>query len=138
MDCIFCKIIKGEINSLKVFEDDDVLVFLDVNPLTKGHCLAVSKEHFENIFDIDKAILQKVIIAGKNISEKIQKNLDADGIYLSQSNGEAAGQIIFHFHLHIIPRYKGDGLSVKIFGSGAHPQKADINELKKIAEEIKK
>jgi histidine triad (HIT) family protein len=137
MDCIFCKIAKGEIDSVKVWEDNDIFIFLDVNPITKGHCLVIPKKHFENIFDIDENILKKITIAGKHISEKIKKNLNADGIRLSQSNGKTAGQEMMHFHLHVIPRYEGDGLGVKIFGSGVHPQKADIGELKKIAEKIK-
>lgn len=135
-NCIFCKIAKGEIDSVKIWEDDDVFAFLDAYPLTKGHCLIIPKKHSENIFDINDAILQKITNAGKSISEKIKITLKADGIRLSQSNGKAAGQVVFHFHLHIIPRYEGDGLSMKIFTDNPPPPQADINELKKLEEEI--
>src|SRR3989344_6260920 len=135
MDCIFCKIVKGEIDSIKIFENEHVLAFLDVVPQTKGHCLVVPKQHFENIFDIDKAFLQKIAVTAKDISEKIKNNLKADGIRLSQYNGRAAGQEIMHFHLHIIPRYAGDGISKDGIGK-AHPKKADVNELEKLAAKI--
>lgn len=136
MDCIFCKIIKGEISSLNIFENEDVLAFLDVNPVTKGHCLVVPKKHFENIFDIDEEILKKVIIAAKHISEKIKNALHADGIRLLQSNGKVAGQDIMHFHLHVIPRYKNDGLSISRHAT-TNPPPANMEELKKIAEKLK-
>ncbi|MBI1866314.1 MAG: HIT family protein [Candidatus Staskawiczbacteria bacterium] len=126
MDCIFCKIAKGELDSAKVYEDENIFAFLDIKPFAKGHCLVIPKEHFENIFDIDENILQKVIVIAKKISEKIKNNLKADGIRLSQSNGETAGQEVMHFHLHLIPKYKDDGVPEANFG-----------ELKKLAEEIR-
>jgi len=132
MPCIFCNIVNGEIPSFKIFEDEDVLAFLDVNPVTRGHCLVIPKMHFESIFDIPEELLQKVIVSGKNISKKIKDVLQPDGIRLSQSNGEVAGQAIFHFHLHVIPRYKNDGLSMD-HHTTASPSKADMEELKKIA-----
>ena len=135
MDCIFCKIAKGEIDSAKIWEDDDVLVFMDVKPFTKGHCLVIPKKHFENIFDIEDNILQKVIVMAKNISEKIKKNLGADGIRLSQSNGKAAGQEVMHFHLHIIPRYEGEDVPIHLTETIHSPQ-ADFEEIKKIAEKL--
>jgi len=133
MQCIFCKIIKGEIDSTKIYEDDEVLAFLDIKPFSKGHCLVIPKQHFEDIFDIDENFLQKIIVTAKNISKKIKDSLNADGIRLSQSNGSVAGQEIMHFHLHIIPRYENDGLSSNPIVSSTSPQ-ADFEELKKIAE----
>ncbi len=135
MDCIFCKIAKREIDSAKIWEDNDVFVFLDANPLTKGHCLIIPKNHFENIFDIESEILKKIIINAKNISEKIKIFLKTDGINLLQSNGSKAGQEVFHFHLHIIPRYENDGV-IGNWGN-IRPEKANIEELKKLAEEIR-
>jgi len=135
MNCIFCKIVKGEIDSAKIYEDENTFAFLDINPLTKGHCLIIPKEHFENIFDIDAKILEKIIITAKDVSEKIKKSLKADGLNLLQSNGSKAGQEIPHFHLHIIPRYKNDG----VVGNWGHinPKKTNFEELKKLAKEIK-
>ena len=131
-NCIFCKIVKDEIPCFKIFEDESILAFLDINPVTKGHCLVIPKTHFENIFDISEDALQKVSVATKHISVKIKNSLQADGIRISQSNGEEAGQVILHFHLHIIPRYKNDGVLMSETTT-AHPPKADIEELKKIA-----
>lgn len=135
-NCIFCKIIKGEIPCYKIYEDNDVLAFLDIKPFTRGHCLIIPKKHFENIFDVTEDILQKVIITVKKVSEKIKNVLKADGIRLSQSNGKAAGQEVMHFHLHVIPRYNNDGLSANPTATLQLPQ-ADFEALKKIAEKLK-
>ncbi|OGZ67299.1 MAG: hypothetical protein A3D34_00850 [Candidatus Staskawiczbacteria bacterium RIFCSPHIGHO2_02_FULL_33_16] len=135
MDCIFCKIIKGEIPCFKIFEDKTVFVFLDVSPITLGHCLIIPKTHFENIFDINDSDLQKIIVVAKKLSEKIKNNLRADGIRISQSNGKAAGQDIMHFHLHIIPRYKNDGFSNNP-ALTIHSPKADFKELKELVKKI--
>src|SRR3989338_8517587 len=99
MDCIFCKIINGQIPSFKIYEDDHVFSFLDIKPVTKGHALVIPKKHSENIFDIDEESLQKIIVAAKHISEKVKNRLLADGVWLAQSNGVAAGQEVMHFHL---------------------------------------
>ncbi|MSU54612.1 MAG: HIT family protein [Candidatus Staskawiczbacteria bacterium] len=104
-NCIFCKITSGQIDSTKVFEDEDVIAFLDVNPKALGHCLIIPKKHFENIFDIDQEILKKVMVATKNISINIKKSPDITGVNLISNNGQGAGQEVFHFHLHIIPSY---------------------------------
>lgn len=132
MDCVFCKIIKGELPSYRVYEDEDILTVLDINPVSRGHCLVIPKKHFENIFDIDDIILQKIISGAKLISKKLAKSLKADGINLLQANGEKAGQVVFHFHLHVVPRYNNDGLNF-------HPasrQEPTLEELKKLAEKI--
>src|SRR3989338_11384288 len=110
MDCIFCKIVAGEMDSAKVYEDADVLAFIDVFPMTKGHCLVIPKQHVENIHDIAEESLKNISSVSQKISRKIKDNLGADGIRISQSNGKAAGQEVMHYHLHIIPRYIDDGL----------------------------
>ncbi len=137
-NCIFCNIVKGEIEGAKIWEDDDVLALLDIHPLTKGHCLVIPKKHFENIFDIDEEILKKIIVEAKHISGKLKNALSADGIRLSQSNGKAAGQAVFHFHLHIIPRYENDGLPLGGEAMTAHRPMADFQELKALAQELQK
>lgn len=134
--CIFCKIAKGELDSAKVYEDDRIFAFLDINPVTRGHCLVISKNHYENIFDIDPSVLQHVIIAAQKIAERVKVSLGADGIRLSQSNGKTAGQVVSHFHMHVIPRYKDDGVSMNLLGV-EHPPKADMNQLKQLAEKIR-
>lgn len=135
-NCIFCKIIKGEIDSAKIWENDKVFAFLDVNPLTKGHCLVVPKKHFENIFDIDENILKEIIFTAKNISRQMKESLSATGVNLVNASGKTAEQSVFHFHLHIVPRYENDGLKMNDWWQ-TKSQKSDIQDLKKLAEEIK-
>ena len=108
MDCLFCKIIKGEIPSSKVYEDERVFAFLDIGPINKGHTLVIPKKHVTNIFDIETEDLDALSEAVRKIAPAVKKALDADGVNIMSSNGEAAGQVIMHSHIHIIPRFKGD------------------------------
>lgn len=111
-DCVFCKIIKGEIPSFKVFENDWVFSFLDINPLAKGHALVIPKKHYENVFDIPEEELKEIISIAKKLAGRIKEKLNADGVNLMNASGQAAEQSVNHFHLHIIPRYKNDGLEL--------------------------
>jgi len=135
-DCIFCKIIKGEIPSFKIFENDKVFCFLDINPLSKGHTLVVPKEHHENIFDISLKDLKEIISTIKSLSNRMKKVLMAEGVNLFNASGVVAEQSVFHFHFHILPRYKNDGLEMNNWWQ-SKAQKADIEELKKLAEKIR-
>ena len=101
---IFCKIIKGEIPSYTIYEDDIVKVFLDVNPNHNGHTLIVPKNHYENLFDIDEEVLNHILKISKKISSLLKEKLNYDGITLSQNN--MYGQDVKHYHLHLIPKYK--------------------------------
>lgn len=134
--CIFCKIIKGEVPSFKVFENDKVFCFFDINPLTKGHTLVIPKTHYKDIFEIPESDLKEIISVAKNLSIKITKVLGAEGVNLINASGEAAGQDVFHFHFHIIPKYKDDGLKMSEWWQ-SKTQKADFGELKQLAEKIK-
>ncbi len=107
-DCIFCKIVNGEIPSEKVYEDEGVFAFLDIKPFTNGHTLIIPKKHYDNIFDIPEELLSKIAIVSKKVSGKLKEKLEADGISIAISNGKVAQQDIFHFHLHVIPRYAKD------------------------------
>jgi histidine triad (HIT) family protein len=109
-DCVFCKIINGEIPANKIYEDEKVLAFLDINPISKGHTLIIPKAHFENIFDIEENNLKEIISTGKKVSMLLKEKLNADGVNLLHASGKDAQQSVFHFHLHIVPRYKEDGL----------------------------
>lgn len=102
-NCIFCKMIKGEISNKKIYEDDDIYAFLDINPLSPGHTLIIPKKHTLDIQTIDKVTLEKIIDKAKMLSNEIVKKLNADGYSLVQNNG--ISQNIKHFHLHIIPKY---------------------------------
>lgn len=101
--CIFCKIVKGEIPSYKLYEDSDVFVMLDINPFSKGHVLVLPKKHFENIYDIPENILCKVVSVSKFFAQKIKQEFHPEGIILLQNSGERAGQSVFHFHMHVKP-----------------------------------
>lgn len=105
-DCIFCKIATGEIPSRKIYEDSDLIAIMDLNPTSKGHSLIIPKEHCTNIYDIDEDIAAKVMKTAKKLATKMTVALNCDGFNLLQNNGETAGQTMFHFHMHLIPRYK--------------------------------
>lgn len=104
MDCIFCKIVKGEIPCYKIYEDEDILAFLDVNPVGLGHTLIIPKKHFLDLMEIDNDVLGKIMNKSKEIAKLLVEKLDADGFTLVQNNGIA--QEVKHFHLHVIPKYK--------------------------------
>ncbi len=106
-NCIFCKIIAGEIPSRTIYEDQDFKVILDVNPASKGHALILPKEHCANIYEISTELLAKAATLAKKLASHMSDVLDCDGLNLLQNNGEVAGQTVFHFHMHLIPRYKG-------------------------------
>ena len=110
--CIFCKIANGEIPSATLYEDDDFRVILDVGPATKGHSLILPKAHYANLFEMPEELLAKAAKLAKNMSTKLKDVLGCAGLNIIQNNGEAAGQTVFHFHIHLIPRYENDGLGV--------------------------
>lgn len=112
VDCIFCKIIAGEAPSNIIFENNEVVAFKPLNEVTKGHTLVIPKKHFENIFDIENEILEKLISTTKELSQKLLKDNDATGINLLHASGRDAQQSVFHFHLHIVPRYPNDGMDL--------------------------
>ncbi len=132
-NCIFCKIISKEIPSNIVFEDDSVMAFLDINPISEGHTLVLPKNHSIDFLELDKNVLSDLTIKTQFIAEKIKKVLKADGINISFNIGRAAGQIIFHTHVHVIPRYENDGLK----GWSRHSELTSI-DFKEMAEKIKK
>ena len=107
-NCIFRKLANGQIPTNSIYEDDDFNVILDASPATKGHALILPKEHYANIFEIDEEILGKAAKLAKKIMIKEKDNLKCDGYNLLQNNGEVAGQTVFHFHMHLIPRYESD------------------------------
>lgn len=109
-DCIFCKIIKGEIPSVKLYEDSEALAFLDINPINLGHALVIPKKHFQNILETPEDIMVHMMKVVKKVSHGLEA-LKPDGINIKINNKEAAGQDVFHSHIHVIPRYIGDGFA---------------------------
>ncbi|MBR0381972.1 MAG: HIT family protein [Eubacterium sp.] len=132
-ECIFCKIANGQIPSSTIYEDSHFRVILDINPATRGHSLIIPKEHYDNIYDMDAETAGKLFSLAAYIARSIQKGTDCDGLNIVQNNGEAAGQTVDHLHLHLIPRYKGDGQ--KILWT---PHESDADELEEIRKKIKK
>lgn len=111
-NCIFCKLANGEIPTATLYEDDDFRVILDAGPAAKGHALILPKEHYANLYELDDEVAAKVLPLAKKMITKLTDILGCDGYNLVQNNGEAAGQTVFHFHLHMIPRYKDDGVGL--------------------------
>lgn len=111
-NCIFCKLAGGEIPTATLYEDEDFRVILDANPAAKGHALIIPKEHYANLYELDDELAGKVLVLAKKMITKLTDILGCDGYNIVQNNGEAAGQTVFHFHMHLIPRFKNDGVGV--------------------------
>jgi histidine triad (HIT) family protein len=109
-DCIFCKIISGEIPGTIIDQDDATVAFMDINPATRGHALVVPRRHSRDLLEIEREDLEATIVAAQRLARRMRERLGADGINLLNSCGRAAWQTVFHFHVHVIPRYEGDPL----------------------------
>ena len=131
-NCIFCKIANGEIPSTTLYEDEDFRVILDLGPATRGHALLLPKNHFANLFELDDETAQKAILVAKKMAGKMKDALGADGFNLVQNNGEAAGQTVFHFHMHLIPRYENDNAG--ILGEPGETTPEDMAEVKRLVD----
>jgi len=133
-DCIFCKIVAGEIPCHKVYEDEATLAFADIAPLSEGHCLVIPKSHSGNLFDIPESDLAAVSRAVKKIGNALQKALGQPGLTILQLNGRGANQVVMHYHTHLIPRDRDkDGLDKLDWESSPGEQ----NRIKSVAEKIK-
>ena len=109
-DCIFCKIVAGEIPSAIVEEDESTIAFMDINPATRGHALVIPRNHVVDLLEIEPGELTAVMLAAQRLAVRVSERLGADGVNLINSCGSAAWQTVFHFHVHVIPRYAGDPL----------------------------
>lgn len=133
-NCIFCKIANGEIPSATLYEDEDFRVILDLGPATRGHALLLPKEHYSDLFELEDEVAAKVLVRAKRIAARIKKALGADGFNLVQNNGEAAGQTVFHFHMHLIPRYEGDHAGILWEPGKTTPE--EMEEIKTLIQEF--
>ena len=130
-NCIFCKIVRGEASAVQVHEDNQTIAFMDINPAAEGHTLVVSKAHFENLLDIDTSTLTAVTLTSQRIARALDRVLQPDGMRVSQFNGAAAGQTVFHYHVHLVPMRQGQRV-------GAHGRSsAEPRALAAIAERIR-
>ena len=111
-NCIFCKIAAGEIPSATIYEDEDFRVILDIEPASKGHALILPKEHYANLYELPDELAAKVLVVAKKVIAQMTEIVGCDGYNVLQNNGEAAGQTVFHFHTHLIPRYKEDDVTI--------------------------
>lgn len=132
-DCIFCKIIAGEIPSATIYEDKDFKVIMDISPAAKGHAILLSKKHYANLFELEDETASKALIIARKVAKAIMEEFHCDGLNVLQNNGEAAGQTVFHFHIHLIPRYNNDKVNVN-WAQG----KYEDGEAAKVAEAIAK
>ena len=132
-DCLFCKIIKGEIPSTKVYEDDKVIAFNDINPVAPYHILVVPKKHVTNMFDVSDEIICEVIKAVNYVTKLLKDKLGIEAVNVINNSGEKAGQTVMHLHYHVIPRYDNDGIVIS-----PKQTEPDFDKLKQVLEEIKK
>jgi histidine triad (HIT) family protein len=131
MPSIFSKIVSGEIPALKIYEDQATLAFMDISPASRGHALVISKDEYPDLYSLPPATLAAVAQTVQRVARGLREALQPDGINIIQNNGAAAGQTIFHYHVHIIPRWEGDG-AVRLWQPGS----ADQAELRALAEQI--
>lgn len=130
-NCIFCKIANGEIPSKTLYEDDKFRVILDLGPALKGHALILPKEHYADLYELQEETAGEVMKLAKKMATQMTQRLGCEGFNLVQNNGELAGQTVFHFHMHLIPRYRDDGQKI-----GWKPQEATQEELETIRAQI--
>ena len=130
-NCIFCKIANGEIPSKTLYEDEEFRVILDLAPVTKGHALILPKSHFKNLYELPDETAQKVMKLAKKMATTMTEKLECDGFNLLQNNNEIAGQTIFHFHMHLIPRYENDNQKITM-----KPMEMTQDELEAIKNQI--
>ena len=131
-ECIFCKIVTGELPSERVGEDEHTVAFMDLNPWTRGHALVVPREHSRNLYDIEPGSLRHTALAAQRLARRMRDRLSCDGVNLLNSCEPAAWQTVFHFHVHVIPRYDDDPLQLP-----TRPQQADTDELAAVGAELR-
>ena len=132
MECIFCAIVEGKIPAAKVYENEHVLAFMDIAPANPGHLLIIPKQHYRNIFDMPAEVGSKIMETAVSLAKAIRETLKPDGLNLFQSNEPAAFQTVFHFHLHLIPRWEGDPLRLPW-----RPSEGNMEQINDIASKIR-
>lgn len=128
-NCIFCRIANGEIPSKTIYEDEEFRVILDLGPAAKGHALILPKDHYANLYELPDETASHVMLLAKKMAARMTDKLQCDGFNLMQNNGETAGQTVFHFHMHLIPRYKDD--NQKINWNPGKPSQEELEEIRK-------
>lgn len=131
-DCIFCKILAGELPAQKIDEDEHTIAFMDINPWTRGHALVIPREHSPNLYEVGHDDLCNTNVAAQRLARRMKERLGCDGVNLLNCCEPAAWQTVFHFHIHAIPRYAGDPLQLPV-----RPRQAEAEEIEKVANELR-
>ncbi len=131
-DCIFCKIVAGDLPAQKIDEDEHTIAFMDINPWTRGHAVVIPKEHSRNLYEIGAGDLSRTLLSAQQLALQMKERLGCDGVNLLNSCEAAAWQTIFHLHFHVIPRYDDDPLELP-----TRPKPAEPDELAEVAKEIR-
>ncbi len=131
-DCLFCKIVAGELPAQRVDDDEHTISFMDINPWTRGHALVIPRTHSRNLYEIDDADLERTATAARRLALRMKERLGCDGVNLINSCEPAAWQTVFHFHVHVIPRYDDDPLDLPV-----RPREGDPDEIAAVAEELR-
>jgi histidine triad (HIT) family protein len=131
-DCIFCAIVAGELPAEKVDEDEHTIAFMDLNPWTRGHALVIPRHHTANLYEIDDDDLRHTAVAARRLARRMRERLGCDGINVLNAAEPAAWQTVFHFHLHVIPRYENDAMELPVL-----PHQAEADELASVARELR-
>jgi diadenosine tetraphosphate (Ap4A) HIT family hydrolase len=136
-ECIFCGIIRGRLPGVKVYEDDDMIAFMDIKPITKGHLLVAPKKHVELLTELDDDLAGKMLILAKKVGKALKRSkLNCSGINYILADGAEAGQKIFHVHMHVVPRYRGDGFGLRM--PPRYEDETDPKKLERTAVKIRK
>jgi len=131
-DCVFCKILTGDIPAFKIYEDDETFAFMDINPVHDGHCLVIPKSHSKNIFETSDETLAALMASTRRVARAVEAALSPDGINVLQANGPGAAQSVFHIHFHVLPRETGDNTKLNW---GLNP--GDMDQISAVADKIK-
>jgi histidine triad (HIT) family protein len=131
-DCLFCSILAGDVPAQMVDEDEHTVAFMDINPWTRGHALVIPRNHSRNLYDVPEDDMSQTLSAAKRLAIRMKERLGCDGVNLLNSSEPAAWQTVFHFHVHVIPRYDDDPLKLP-----TRPQQADQDELAQVAEQLR-
>lgn len=131
-NCVFCKIVTGAIPSFRLLEDDETVAFMDINPANAGHCLVIAKEHFPDLYELPPALFAAVAKSVSRVAAAVRAEVQPDGLNLLQANGPAAGQSVYHFHVHVLPRLANDELHLNWV-----PKPGDMKQIGALAERIR-
>ena len=136
-ECIFCMIVRGKLPSVKLFEDEEVVAFMDIKPITAGHVLVIPKRHVELLTELDDELVGKMMVAVKMVGKALKRSkLNCRGINYIASDGAEAGQEIFHVHIHVVPRYRGDGFGLRM--PERYDEETDQKKLERTAAKVRK